>query len=242
MIHCTSYSLSIKILYLTTWRSYFANSNPDTRTPFQDVAGILRSSHKYDIQNFRRQAIQELKKIFPCTLLDYDAIYCGNDRPTAPTLMGSISLARSCNALELLPSAYYFICEFSISDTLKSFAPLVRHDLEICMLARDRLQSAQETQSYPWIFNPKPSEGCQSKKACELVGFQHLKRLISMRHHTKCHPLQKFLSRDRIKEVYCSSCAADIRSSTELGREKVWNELPGYFGLGTWEELRIAQD
>jgi hypothetical protein len=221
--------------------SYFANSNPDTRTPFEDVAGILRLSHKYDIQNFRRQAIQELKKLFPCTLLDYDSIYPSNDRPASTTVVESIILARECNALELLPCALYFACQLHTKAMIKSFASLPRYELENCILARDRLLVALETQTFSFIFNPKLSENCQSQTECERASSRRLRKVISARSHTSPTSFIKCTAWDSVNHFFCSSCDADFRLSHEVAREKAWNELPGYFGLGTWDELQAAQ-
>ena len=36
----------------------------------------------------------------------------------------------------------------------------------------------------------------------------------------------------------CPSCTSSYKDAYKSARKKVWNELPGYFGLGTWEEIR----
>src|ERR1700685_1496895 len=81
--------------------SYFAGSSADHPTPFDDIAGVLRLSSKYDIPTFRQKSIQELKKLFPCTLPDLDSVYPLTPRPKAYILMISLLLARECNVLEL---------------------------------------------------------------------------------------------------------------------------------------------
>jgi hypothetical protein len=197
---------------------------------------------KYDIQNFRRQAIQELKKLFPCTLLDYDAlIYRSDTQPNSTPIVESIILARECNALELLPCALYFACQFRTSNMINSFASLPRYEQENCILARDRLLVALETQTFSFIFNLKLSENCQSQTECERASSRCLRKLISTRSHTSPAGFTKCTAWESVNHSFCGSCASDFRLSHEVAREKVWNELPGYFGLGTWEELRAAQ-
>jgi len=44
-----------------------------------------------------------------------------------------------------------------------------------------------------------------------------------------------------VETVLCHPCAEGKLSGYRAAREKVWNDLPSYFGLGTWEELRSAQ-
>ena len=39
----------------------------------------------------------------------------------------------------------------------------------------------------------------------------------------------------------CIRCIEDKTATYTRTRETVWNELPGYFGLGTWDELRNVE-
>ena len=38
----------------------------------------------------------------------------------------------------------------------------------------------------------------------------------------------------------CSVCVGDMQSDHESGRRFVWDALPTYFGLGSWDEIRTG--
>jgi len=41
----------------------------------------------------------------------------------------------------------------------------------------------------------------------------------------------------RWQETICANCKATIMDQYEKGRQSLWNELPGYFGLPEWHDL-----
>jgi hypothetical protein len=43
---------------------------------------------------------------------------------------------------------------------------------------------------------------------------------------------------DRTLKDICPECRSRISDLQEAGRKKMWEELPGYFGLPPWEELK----
>jgi hypothetical protein len=47
---------------------------------------------------------------------------------------------------------------------------------------------------------------------------------------------QKF--KDGTPKHICPGCRSRISELQEAGRKKMWEELPGYFGLPPWEELK----
>jgi len=42
------------------------------------------------------------------------------------------------------------------------------------------------------------------------------------------------------KEDICEACTHHIHAIEAQHREAVWRELPAYFGLGSWENLRAS--
>ena len=39
----------------------------------------------------------------------------------------------------------------------------------------------------------------------------------------------------------CSECIKSFNNTRQSARQEVWDKLPGYFGLGTWNEIRKRQ-
>ncbi|KIM83485.1 hypothetical protein PILCRDRAFT_425712, partial [Piloderma croceum F 1598] len=220
---------------------YFAGSSVDERIPFNNVTAILRLSNKYDIQPFRQKSIQELKKVFPCTLHDYDAIYpLGTTITlTCHDIIQSILLARACTTLELLPCIYYLMSRFSMKTLLRCHTLLPRDEMEICLLGREKLQEIRETVALSFLLDPKPSQHCSNPTLCERRCLTTLNRTISNTLHLGIYALTT--DPELAEILLCGPCAEEKLSAHRAARENLWNELPNYFGLGTWEELRSAQ-
>jgi hypothetical protein len=214
----------------------------DEPIPFDDVTAILRLSNKYDIQPFRQKSIQELKKVFPCTLLDYDSVYPIGKMPTLSCgqIVRSILLARVCNAPELLPCIFYFMCQLPTNFILQCHPIFPRMEMDICLVGREKLQEMREAVALSFLLDPKSSQHCSNPTLCEQQCLLILSDLISNRLHAGTHALET-ISLTVMEKMFCGPCAEDKLSAHRAAREKLWNDLPSYFGLGTWEELRSAQ-
>jgi hypothetical protein len=85
-----------------------------------------------------------------------------------------------------------------------------------------------------------PSQHCLNRASCQQMGLLILDAAIS----TNRLPYLDVLSKatwDAAFSSHCIRCIEDKTATYTRTRETVWNELPGYFGLGTWDELRNAQ-
>ena len=55
--------------------------------------------------------------------------------------------------------------------------------------------------------------------------------LSPLRQYTRWHELD-----------LCPECVAYCQSRYLIGRKKMWNKLPSFFGMPTWDELKSIQD
>jgi hypothetical protein len=53
-------------------------------------------------------------------------------------------------------------------------------------------------------------------------------------------PLRKYTRWHKLN--VCPECVAYCQLQHSNGRRKVWDKLPGFFGLRTWDELKSIQD
>lgn len=212
------------------------------KLPFDELAGILRTSTKYEILPYRWKCIQELKDSFPVTLVAFEA--GGSHRPPNQLLISAITLFRQCNALELLPVAYYHLTYGSLDDSLDRIVGLSQDEMLRCIRGRNKLLQAQEAHTAAHFYRYKPSDVCAHRDLCNAENARYLRHNLSNSIHMKQWALvgRMTLTSDNpnVCLKYCSNCLVKYRSLHLLGRVRVWNELPGYFGLGTWEELRAA--
>ena len=217
---------------------YFSGTQADPPIPFDAIAGILRLSNKYDIPPIRRRCIHELRRHFPCTLAAFDATIL--NAPPLSTLMPTkaIILARECNALDILPCAFYLLCQAETEAFLDILTLLPQQEIRTCLLGRERLRVVLETATLSFALNPNPSPTCTDRAGCRPNGLEFLSAAISQRIHAGFYALEKNNVDKMLNDHLCYICTEDRIFAHIRGREKVWNELPGYFGLGTWEALR----
>ena len=157
-------------------------------------------------------------------------------------LIKAITLARECNTLDILPCAFYLLCQLETEAFLDLLTLLPPQEMRNCFLGRERLGAIQETATCSFALNPKPSPNCTDRDGCGHTGLVFLSTTISKRRHAGFCALEKVDVGKTLKDHFCRTCINDKKSAHKLGREKVWNELPGLLGLGTWEELREAQN
>jgi hypothetical protein len=212
---------------------------------FERVASILRLSTKYEMATFREQCILELKGLYPSSLEEFDVVYGSCGAPwtfetkdcQAATLFKAIQLAREMNVLEILPCAFYFCTQLSTSVILT--AP---SDSTACLIGRDTLQKMQDEQTYSFVHHFTASDGCRS--GCTRQMDQLVAPFYTAKN--KWTTLNPFTLELADFSMYhgsvCDNCFKAMKEGQTSARRKVWATLPGIFGLGTWEELRAAQN
>lgn len=207
---------------------------------FEDLASVLRLSTKYDIPTFRWKCIEELKSTYPCTLEAFDAKGY-NGRPISNVLdaqLGSaMRLFHECDVPELLPSLFYLITRGTLADTLLRIHDSHEYEyLNRVLLGREKLINAQVADAAPYLYRPQVSNHCLAPNKCSQNG---LARVSLMYGHDA---VRQVALKDRNNQFcsalgYCSACTTSFQGAYSEGRRKIWGELPGYFDLGTWEEL-----
>ncbi|KAJ7270066.1 hypothetical protein B0H12DRAFT_823555 [Mycena haematopus] len=218
-----------------------------TALPLSAVAALIRLGRKYDFKELLESAMWRLTFEFPATLEEYDRM-----RPYKPTrLLGQsgltfdiISLARENDILSVLPCAYYrAVSIFPLNDllagiprpdgTLASLAPV---DLHQCLLGREKLKHVQfqKEYAYGWFRFWSPGEDCsggseQCAKVRDALLWDHWDT-------PKVHALWS-ISSDASKKL-CSSCRKSVKELNTAGKKRTWDELPVFFGLRPWNELK----
>lgn len=206
-----------------------------------ELEGILRLSTKYDIKVLRRKSVRYLKKSFPSQL---DAF--GHESLTRHDLAQALLLCREFNILEPLPSIYYGLTEATAQEmwTLRGLEKLPFHELKTCFLGREKLLDAQKI-VFHILANPQPSERCSNRDRCFRKGAEEA-QAAQRRSSPNLDRLQTLLDGEYFTNLLnasrlCGECKAAFTSRLIVDRQNAWERLPGYFGLGTWEELRDSE-
>ncbi|KAJ7502975.1 hypothetical protein B0H11DRAFT_1711569, partial [Mycena galericulata] len=140
-----------------------------------------------------------------------------------------LTLARENNILSALPCAYYrIIMRYSQDDlfdgisrrdgTTASLSPI---DLRRCVLGRQSLVQSQLDLENTLQFLATHIGGCPDNTECGRA-----RRLICSEFFW--HPTRNM----------CPTCTQSAQESMSDGRNNMWKDLPSYFGLPRWNELK----
>ncbi|KAJ7188685.1 hypothetical protein C8R46DRAFT_1055489 [Mycena filopes] len=219
--------------------------------PFAAIAAHVRIGKKYDFRELLDLAVARLTDDFPVTLQEFDALGPGQRRLTRVISYEGLSidvvaLARENNILSILPLAYYRILRAassaddlfeSRSRTDGTKASLESIDLRRCVSARERLTSAQLKPGYSrgWYWSFIPGIDCTGLQLCAEMGAKL--RQVSI-DSPAFKPFANVKLWEGFNEIYCNACSSDITEMNTAGRKRMWDELPGFFGLPAWGELK----
>ncbi|KII91857.1 hypothetical protein PLICRDRAFT_173653 [Plicaturopsis crispa FD-325 SS-3] len=231
-------------------RGYCANSNEPMSL---DIASaFLRLGKKYKFIHIYKEALSRLHLTSPTTLAQWDAHSDGIIYTVPETLtlvmqkhtiiVSLINLARSTDTRSILPAAFYRYCATAFQETVldgyhkrdPSLASVSSRDRDICISGHTALLRAQIKHVYPWAELEKIM-----KPECNVGECNRIKiRLLT-------HCLQNCFALAQQSELWldplCGLCRLKAKRCMAAGRQKIWDELPSFFDLPSWETL-IAED
>ncbi|KAJ7166187.1 hypothetical protein C8R46DRAFT_1351592 [Mycena filopes] len=191
---------------------------PPTRTSFPVIAGILRMSHKYEVDVLRKRALAHLAS--------------------------AISLARQTSALWILPIAFYRASTtIDIREIMTGIegCTLTPADAVACVQGLRFLDTTATSEVLNFLWSPEV-DGCGSAE-CEqgkLDGRIEGELWRSYDHRTKSRPHSplEMWEDDHFAELeVCGVCKPPLRSAHALAGKVIWDRLPGIFDLPSWAEL-----
>ncbi|KAF7291170.1 BTB domain-containing protein [Mycena indigotica] len=212
---------------------------PPTKTTLPTISGILRLSHKYDVQFLRRRALQHLDTGYPTSLAVYEI--SGTETFSSDGLDDSlltIRVASEVGASWVLPTAFYFLCYSDMRDILNSpqwplLSP-VDQETTIVSYTKQRLACPP---ILPFLRIPFV-EGCTSLKECDDYRVQNL---ANVHNWNISDPLGSYRDWTPFENLICAYCLKQAEEYHRQARRKLWDELPEIYGLPSWEELERAK-
>jgi len=214
----------------------------DSHTSIKDlitfISGILRISTKYHIQQLREKCITIIHDKFPSTLSGCDDVI-KRKIPYRPSEIDRIiPLARETNVPRVLPWAFYLCAQMRTEELLQN-PVLSWHDKALCLAGKERLWEMRKTVTHTFLLDFHPAPTCIS--GCKLRmpdSFTAALEAIEVLRVTP-HVLDEYTDWSNLR--LCNRCQSFLQVQHKQGREKVWQSLPGFFHLGTWEEISKNQ-
>ncbi|KAK0207859.1 hypothetical protein DFS33DRAFT_387460 [Desarmillaria ectypa] len=224
--------------------------DPARETPFAAIAGILRLSTKYQAQTLQTTVVEHLQRIFPTTIDEWDR---RADNDTIQKFRGRtiaiINLAQETNHQILLPSAMAYSWAIGLDGLLDGLPSYDGSHVELdwdtkrkCIRARDKLVQAVRGRLLKFILG-RGAGRCATKPRCDEG------RLLSLNIWEKFFsesviptPFRFMVNWTDLSTRLCEHCIADGRNSFLTARWLLWDELPSYFDLPSWEVLRRREE
>ncbi|KAJ7128299.1 hypothetical protein C8R46DRAFT_1237068 [Mycena filopes] len=232
-------------LHLSALQRFF--EPPPTKTSFSVVAGILRMSHKYEVDVLRKRALIHLSSACPTTLSGWDTRLTEQTWfPLAPAhYFEAISLARQTSALWILPLALYRACAaLDIGEIMMGTEGHVLSPADAVTCARGLrfLDTTATSQALNFLSSPTVP-GCESPHACAArkreghIKADEWRKYEFATEFRPCPPLEIWDDGTFERLEVCAVCKPHLRSAHALARQAIWDRLPDIFALPSWTEL-----
>ncbi|TEB30546.1 hypothetical protein FA13DRAFT_1688607 [Coprinellus micaceus] len=242
--------------------------SPREQIHVETVLAMIRIGRKYEIQHLLKEGIARLRTEFPATLEDHDRVddtvswsgIIDNDDAGSDVLF---RIANFCTShsdmkelLPVLPLAYYWAnCRNlttildgdPIGEDVQCTPTLLSPEAQkICLRGRQKLLD-RFSSSFAWVDKiPRVSlsSGASHSHKCSSV-VEPLTNILwkpEPQLYVMLEPwdrLQKQLDRVTLRKEMCGECYVAARKSHMQAREQLWNDLPGFFGLPSWDVLRV---
>ncbi|THV05123.1 hypothetical protein K435DRAFT_137658 [Dendrothele bispora CBS 962.96] len=240
-----------------------------TAQSFDIVSALLRLSTKFQVHHLRSKIIHGLSETWPSNLTQWDAregnatnslgIY--SPRLTIPHPILVINLARSVNAPELLPSAFYDLSRSSPKQIVATYSrpdtsdvhELSQDDFFNLLKGREYASRFLSTFLVNFLEGRLSSQlciyNCQSdgslRRTCqaafEAITFEILRDANGVVCRRNSDPLFAILDtelmqtrgdgRQAINMRPCEYCQTDYSLVVDAAREEFWSLLPEWFGV-----------
>ncbi|KAJ7938627.1 hypothetical protein B0H13DRAFT_1587568 [Mycena leptocephala] len=206
-----------------------------------ELASVLRLSDKYDVAVLRDSMISILCDLYPSSLtkwLTREGTISNGYVIKRLDDITVLNLARQFDIRRILPGAMYQATKkhgFSLLYGVpgKSYA-MIKHpdDRKRCVLGIPKLMLARRRVWSGYLV--REVGGCRGEGGeCDAVRLRWLAHDLSS--EVDEDPLDDEIPWEEFE--VCSVCLEVAKESYRKAREELWDDLPGIFDLGTWDEL-----
>ncbi|KAJ7655795.1 hypothetical protein DFH06DRAFT_992531 [Mycena polygramma] len=209
------------------------------------VLGILRLSHKYDVQYLHRRALKHLAEEgwYPTTYNEDSTDHLVDIAQSSPiNALSVIVAAVEVGAQWLLPYAYYCAATFGTHQLLPFLEGQWEPHVRKCLLAHAQL--VRGTVTFNTFLTQDPVT-CVAPDNCDAVRMASLiTTFAQVGRENDLDPLSEW-DADRWQKLrkrgICDACYESAKEKHHLDASKFWGKLPAIFGLPPWEELHAME-
>ncbi|KAJ7041874.1 hypothetical protein C8F04DRAFT_994138 [Mycena alexandri] len=227
------------------------------------VISVLHLSNKYSVEYLLRRGLKHLSSRYTTTLSQFDLSGEETSIIVEPSTgyshidfiqhIAVIQLAREVNALWVVPTAFYRLSSTREDFIDKFLQPQTYHERPATLSEQDRslflkfsLYLSHEAHSLSrFLYMPETVPGCETGQDCRLMRLSFLATLHEALALIPGPRLLGLILEDNVDDYLtdcCHVCQYASREAIKDTRQNIWNKLPGFCGLPSWEALQEMKD
>ncbi|KAJ7213122.1 hypothetical protein GGX14DRAFT_620272 [Mycena pura] len=238
------YDTALDLMHFLKALHYVGYYDPPETKDFLMIAAILRLSTKYNVEFLRRRTLAHIASLYPTTLQEWDqrldnAMEVFNARPFAVFL-----LAKETGHHALLPACMYLCADtVDINDILDGLASIDGKHIELewvdkraCIRGRQNLLLALRSEVFAFLTNLK-IPNCSSPQRCDSAKLHWLQSLEASLGNGCPGIFSIKFPWISFRKAVCETCYSASYNNSNKQRQRIWDKLPSYFDMPSWEEL-----
>ncbi|CAA7261819.1 unnamed protein product [Cyclocybe aegerita] len=240
VVHVSDSAVEMHHFLLLLYDQKYAPGKLPTLT---QIMAMLRLGRKYDVDFLYQEALRRLQFEFPSTLAAFNPgqpVYKQFSwQPGA--LFDVVTLAQEMRIHSILPAALFYCAALPLKAL---FSGLAREDatiatipaevLQTLLIGLDALLGSLGHISLKWIRGNAGSPLCDSPQSCKNWRVTLLEIVFKVKPDVRLC-LADTRGFDAILGFLCRSCRKHARSEHQIGRGEIWQSLPQFFGLESWD-------
>ncbi|KAJ7242952.1 hypothetical protein C8J57DRAFT_65079 [Mycena rebaudengoi] len=210
---------------------------------FDIVAGILRLSHKYQVDPLKKRALQHLSERCPTTPQQWD---CDQEWGIHPIRL--LNLAREVSADWILPLAFSSCSYCPIEHLLEGVpsptgrACLSTSDIALCVHALKGFQTTWTSRLLDFLWNPTNIPHCTTPATCPSRRYAYRQEAERFRADgVMVLYLWDEQDWERMSELVCHACCVFMHDACRTAMNEFWDSLPQTFELPDWGVLETMR-
>lgn len=197
------------------------------------------------IHAVRDRMVKVAERLYPTNFEDWETFYRTSYPPgsrdtfphsfsrfsNAPRPSLVLDLFQKCHVMKCLPAAFHDMCGGSIDENFgqDKYATLSPEDLRLAVIGHQKLKTIAYHNRITMLF-----DGCPSCKPVLAIWLRD--EFVCMAGEPAYPSPLQFYS-NRFKGKICQNCHEMMNAVEGPIRIKAWEELPGIFGLPSWNKL-----
>ncbi|KAJ7447939.1 hypothetical protein B0H11DRAFT_351662 [Mycena galericulata] len=234
----------VEVFLMALFNHEFFKPYP-AETDYPTIEGVLRLSHKYQIDSLRKRALIHLGSIFEILNPNIEAEVKPSWKALSTHTSSIISLCRETDAPWILVGALFVhgLCFDAQEIVCGTTSFDGRH---IVLSAQDQvailsgtlaMRTEKMSEFLDFLWNPDLTEGCRTPVEC--LASRNCARREVERKKGKHTPYDIVIDTEGM--VACRACKKAMGGALASGRRKFIESLPEIFGLPNWKTLETMK-